>query len=549
MDLGLLSYLAVDIQGIESGLLWWMTVIIVYSLLRGFFLYATGFFRVMTIQHILHYMRSRLFNKVQLMELDWHHKHGTGELVTRTTRDCDMVRAAVESVFQIIEIAAMLTGSLYLLFSYNWQLALPPFLLMFIAVRMYVRQAKKMVVMNRNTDDAYDSVTQDIAEGVEGVRVVKAFALEKTRLNAFSGHVSTFVEHGLHALKYAVTHIPVPQLILSLNHPWVVFWGVVLMARGAETTFGSTFDLGCLVASLMAMTNIIFRLDGMGSAMRMISEAVASMQRLSEVIYAEPQIKSGGQEVQGENIYLSMRNVQAHDNQGNVIVENISLDVKNGEIVALVGSTGSGKSVLCSLLPALKSFSRGQIELLSGDGSQKISELEHHSLRGAIHVVPQESFLFSDTIAGNLRIACKEASDDELWTALEDAGIKDFIAGLDDGLESAVGERGMTLSGGQKQRLCLARALLARPQILVLDDSTSALDSLTEQRIFERLRSSGRKSAVLLVTTRLSSVLLADRVMMLADGEIVATGTHQDLARDDQRYQELLCLAKGQIDG
>ena len=108
MDLGLLSYLAVDIQGIESGLLWWMTVIIVYSLLRGFFLYATGFFRVMTIQHILHYMRSRLFNKVQLMELDWHHKHGTGELVTRTTRDCDMVRAAVESVFQIIEIAAML---------------------------------------------------------------------------------------------------------------------------------------------------------------------------------------------------------------------------------------------------------------------------------------------------------------------------------------------------------------------------------------------------------------------------------------------------------
>ncbi len=522
----------------------WAVLIMCFSIGRGVFLFITAFLRITAIQTILHYLRETLFDRVQEMELDWHHKHGAGELVTRTTRDCDMVRNATDSGFQLVEIGTMLCGSLILLYTYHWQLFIIPFILVVIAMFLYYRQAKVMVHLNRATDDAYDHVTQDLTEGIAGVRVVKAFGLEAQRSERFSGHVNEFIMHGLRAVKYAVTRIPLPQLMVAMAHPWLLVWGILLIEAGVRChATGDIFDVGHLLACLMAVTTLIFRLDGMGSAMRMIAEAIASMQRLSEVIYSEPKLNSGDQLIAEGAIHIDVNDIQVQDDKGHWILRGCTFDIKPGEIVALIGSTGSGKSTLCSLIPRLKDAYAGSVTFRDEQGGEtEVRNCDLSKLRRRVQVVPQESFLFSDTIAGNMRMGKQDASDDEIWQALIDAGIDEFVRGLDDQLDTQVGERGMNLSGGQKQRLCLARALVSKPDVLILDDSTSALDAITEEHIFKLMREQKSGSSVLLVTTRLSSVLLADRVLLLGDGQIIANDTHQHLAEHNDRYRGLLCL-------
>lgn len=522
----------------------WFAVIMGFSAVRSIVLFFTGVFRITTIQRILHYLRESLFDQVQLMELDWHHRHGAGELVTRTTRDCDMVRNATDASFQMVEIATMLTGSLLLLLSFHWQLFILPFVLILIALLLYYRQALVMVRLNRRTDDAYDEVTQDLTEGIAGVRVVKAFGLEEKRAQRFDVHVNHFIEHGLKAVKYAATRLPLPQLMVSMAHPWVLIWGIYLIYQQEPCTVGGQlFGVGHLLAALMAMTTLIFRLDTMGSAMRMIAEAIASLQRISEVRYARSHFQPGDRQPAAGPLRLRLDGVQVKDDQGHWILRDCSFTVEPDEIVALIGSTGSGKSIICSLLPRLKDTSAGTVTVEDSQGAVfDIRDCDPDILRRRIQVVPQESFLFSDTLANNVRLGNADAGDEAIWQALDAAGIGDFIRGLDDQLETKVGERGMNLSGGQKQRLCLARALLMEPDLLVLDDSTSALDAVTEEQIFETMRARKRGSSILLITTRLSSVLLADRVLLLADGAIIADDRHETLARHDRRYRELLCL-------
>ena len=538
------AQLGLDISAFESLIFSWMAIIISFSALRGLYLYGMACVRINTIQKILHDLRERLFDRVQAMELDWHHKHGAGELVTRTTRDCDMVRNATDSSFQLVEICTMLFGSIVLLFIYNWLLAIVPASLVCLAMFIYYRQAKVMVELNRKTDDAYDHVTQELTEGVEGVRVVKAFGLEAKRLARFSGFVNEFISHGLRAVKYATTRIPLPQLMVSLAHPWVLVLGIMLIQQGAGQTFSDdAFTVGQLLAALMAMTTLIFRLDGIGAAMRMIAEAIASLQRLSEVIYAEEQIHDAEHVLAPGPLSLEVSGIQVKDEEGHIILRDSSFTVNSGEIVALIGATGSGKSILCSLLPRLKDAQVGSVRVIDSQGADyHVQDCKLSELRRRVQVVPQESFLFSDSIAGNLRIGKADASEEEMWQALTYAGIDEFIRGLDQQLSTKVGERGMNLSGGQKQRLCLARAIIGQPDVLILDDSTSALDAITEERIFDLMRNQERSTAILLVTTRLSSVLLADRVLLLDDGAILEQGTHADLAKESRRYRDLLCL-------
>lgn len=538
------AQLDLELSAFETLIFTWMAIIIGFSFVRGLYLYGMACVRINTIQKILHDLRARLFDRVQAMELDWHHKHGAGELVTRTTRDCDMVRNATDSSFQLVEICTMLCGSIFLLFMYNWLLAIVPASLVCLALFIYYRQAKVMVALNRKTDDAYDHVTQELTEGIEGVRVVKAFGLESKRLARFSGFVNDFISHGLRAVKYATTRIPLPQLMVSMAHPWVLVLGVMLIQQGATQTFtDAPFTVGQLLASLMAMTTLIFRLDGIGAAMRMVAEAIASLQRLSEVIYAEEQIHDAQQVLAPGPLSLEVSGIQVKDDEGHVILRDSSFTVQSGEIVALIGATGSGKSILCSLLPRLKDAQAGTVRVSDSRGaSYQVQDCALSELRRRVQVVPQESFLFSDSIAGNLRMGKVDASEADMWQALSYAGIDEFIRGLEDQLETKVGERGMNLSGGQKQRLCLARALIGQPDILILDDSTSALDAITEERIFNVMRNQERQTAILLVTTRLSSVLLADRVLVLDDGALREQGTHAELSRESVRYRDLLCL-------
>lgn len=221
-----------------------------------------------------------------------------------------------------------------------------------------------------------------------------------------------------------------------------------------------------------------------------------------------------------------------------------------GEVVALVGATGAGKSVLASLLPRLTDAEQGAVLVGSSrDGWQDVRTLKLDELRQRVHVVPQESFLFSDTLAANLRLAAPDASDETLRWGLSMAAADDVLERLPQGLNTALGDRGVTLSGGQRQRINLARALLAKPDILCLDDATSALDSVTERRVIENIRSllqdQGRGTTLLIISSKLSTLLLADRVLLLADGHIADSGSHAELVQRNAFYRDLLGVEHG----
>jgi ABC-type multidrug transport system fused ATPase/permease subunit len=413
-----------------------------------------------------------------------------------------------------------------------------------IAVMMFIHQARYMVKLDRAAGDAYDVVTQELTEGIGGVRVIKAFALEDARITRFQSAVDGFARLTRKGLVFASVRLPLPQMLVGFSHVWILWCGARLVADGQLT-------LGELIASLMIITAVIFRVEGIGRTIQTFAEASASAARIMELLDAEPAFEQGSAEAPAIAFGLRLRDVSVRSPAGVMILNHLNLELIPGEVVALVGATGSGKSTLAQLLPRLADPDEGDVSFGSTkDGWKNARDMRFSALRQRVQVVYQDSFLFSDTVAANLRLGRPGATDDDVREALRLASAEDIIAGLPDGLATKIGERGATLSGGQRQRLCLARALIARPQVLCCDDATSALDAITERRILDNLRGLGKENhaahsstTVLLIASKLSTILLADRVVLLERGHLVASGTHHELVATNSAYRELLGLA------
>ena len=404
-----------------------------------------------------------------------------------------------------------------------------------------MRQSDTLVVLDRAVGDAYDAVSQDLVEGVGGVRVIKAFSLEGARIARFDGAVSTFAEHAARAVRYSASHIPIPQVVVALGQVWVFGLGTLLVSQ-------HRLNVGELVAATLAMNTLVFRFEGIGRVIQIFADARSSAARILEFLDAEPEIESGSRRLPEGPLGFEIDHVRvsAGDDGGNIL-EDCTLEVRPGEIVALVGATGSGKSTLVSLLARLLDPVEGSVRVGSDEhGFNDVRRLDLHALRRQVHIASQDCFLFSDTIFENVRLASPHASLADVKNALELSAASDVLDNLPEGLETRIGDRGITLSGGQRQRLALARALLARPSILVLDDSTSALDAVTEQTILHNIRELGRKEGraitLFIVASKPSTVLFADRILVLEKGRIAAEGRHDELAAKSSAYRELLGL-------
>jgi ATP-binding cassette subfamily B protein/ATP-binding cassette subfamily B multidrug efflux pump len=514
---------------------WWAAVLMGFAFLRGLVQYFGTLLGMVLGQRLLHDLRDRVLTQVQRLDQSYHRQHGTGEIITRTTRDSDKVRDAVVGGFRtLLETALVMLACLAMLAWYDPLLAAVPLLLVTVALLLFIAQARHLVVLDRATGDAYDVVTQELTEGVGGVRVIKAFALEERRSARFREAIAGFAGRARRALAFAAVRLPGPQVLVGLGHVWILGCGSGLVAAGQ-------LSLGELVAALMVITAIIFRVEGVGRTIQTFAEASASAARIMELLDAEPAVHSGDRAPPAAPFGVRFCAVTVRSPAGVTVLDRLDLAIAPGEVVALVGATGSGKSTLAHLLPRLADPVAGSVVL--GDDRQgwhDVRSLRLDALRRVVQVVYQDSFLFSDTVAANLRLGRPDASDDEISTALRLASAEDIVAGLPDGLATVIGERGATLSGGQRQRLCLGRALIARPAVLCCDDATSALDAVTERRILDNLRSLHGGTTVLLIASKLSTILLADRVVLLEHGRITASGRHADLVRDHAAYRELL---------
>jgi ABC-type multidrug transport system fused ATPase/permease subunit len=533
--------------GLDFTVAWqWLGILVAVALVRGVVQYLAGVSALVIGQELLFNLREAILVQIQRLDLAYHWRHGVGELVTRTTRDADKVRDALINFWrQVFETGLVVLAAVGLLAWYNLWLGLVPLLLTLTGMAIFVRQTDRLVTLDRATGEAYDAVNQDLSEGVNGVRVIKSFALEPQRIERFNAHVLYFAGQARAALAYSSWHIPVPQVVIALSHVWVLGFGVQLVAAGR-------INLGELVTALLLVNTLVFRVEGIGRVMQVFADARSSAARIWELLDAQPAIVSGGKVLSAGPLGVRLRAVRViAPGGGNDILNDCSFAVQPGEVVALVGATGSGKSTLAGLLPRLLDADAGAVEVGSdAQGWRDVRDLDLAGLRRQVHVVPQESFLFSDSVAANLHQAAPDASDDELRSALRLVCAEEIIEGLTGGLDARLGDRGVTLSGGQRQRLCLARAVLARPGLLVLDDATSALDAVTERTVLGNVRRLGEdqgehRPTVLLIASKLSTLLLADRVVMLAGGKIVADGSHETLAATQPAYRDLVGLDHG----
>lgn len=523
----------------------WLTLLVGVALARGILQYVGGVMALIIGQELLYVLRERILYQVQRLDLAYHWQHGMGEIVTRTTRDADKVRDALINFWrQVFEASIWVVISVAVLCSYHPLLGLGTLLLVLLGMWLFVKHTNTLVLLDREVGAAYDQVNQELSEGVNGIRVIKAFGLESARSAHFSRLVATFVSHAHTALAFAAKRIPLPQIVIGFSQVWILALGAYLVSRGA-------LNVGQLVAALLIANALVFRVEGIGRVMQVFADARASATRIWELLNETPQIVSGQTSLATQALGFRLSNVTTlAPNSDQPILHHCDLEVSPGETVAIVGATGAGKSSLAGLLPRLLDAKHGSVEVGSAwAGWHDVKQLDLHQLRKAVHVVPQESFLFSDTLAANLRLVKPDATDAELHQALHLAAADEVLARLSDGLDTRIGDRGITLSGGQRQRISLARAFLSAPAILVLDDSTSALDAITERQVLDNIRTlrdtTGKNITVLIIASKLSTILLADRVAMLAEGRIAAEGTHASLLQTHAAYRDLVGVQHG----
>ena len=526
-------------------LLPWIILLVSVALGRGVLQYFGGLMSLIIGQDLLTILRDRILRQVQRLDLAYHWRHGMGEIVTRTTRDADKVRDALINFWrQVFEASLWVLVSVALLSWYHPALGIGTLVFTLAGMWIFVSQTERLVTLDRAVGNAYDFVNQELSEGVNGVRVIKSFGLEQQRIDIFARLVQVFIGHARIALAYAASRIPLPQTVVALTHVWILAVGAWLVQQGQ-------LNIGQLVASVLVANALVFRIEGIGRVMQIFADARASAARIWELLDEEPDILPGTQAIPAGALGLRLNEVSVHaPGGGSAILDHCNLEVAPGEVIAIVGATGSGKSTLAGLLPRLLEADHGEVQIGSAwAGWLNVASLQLDALRTRVNVVPQESFLFSDTLAANLRLAKPDATEQELLQVLELASATEVLEKLENGLETRIGDRGITLSGGQRQRISLARAFLAQPDILILDDATSALDAMTERRVLDSIRKlrthSGHAMTVVMIASKLSTILLADRAAMLDQGHISAAGTHEHLVLTSAAYRDLVGVQHG----
>ena len=477
-------------------------------------------------------LRSALYRKIQTLSFSNLDKLGTGKLTTIVTNDVTQVQNALMMMIRImIRAPLLLIGSMIMAFLTSVKLAffmlgLLVFLL-FILIWM-VRKGQPLFMVVQEKLDKLNTVMQ---ENLAGIRLVKAFVRSDHEKKRFNLANEDFMQKSINVMSLMIMLMPIMMLVMNLGIVGIVWFGGVDVVQG-------NFQVGELMAFINYLTRALFSLMMTGMILMQFSRAQASSERLVNVLEVDVDIKN---KLDAEKDFLAQGNVVfeqvsfGYDAEENLVLEDISFSAKPGQTVAILGATGSGKSSLVHLIPRFYDVKKGKVLIDGWD----VRDLDKESLRRQIGIALQESVLFSGTIMDNIRYGKPQASDEEVYAAARAAQADEFISQLPNGYQTQLGQRGVNLSGGQKQRLAIARALLIKPAILILDDSTSAVDVETEIRIQAELEKIMKGRTSFVIAQRISTVLKADKILVLDNGRISAEGTHEQLMDTSKIYKEI----------
>ena len=477
-------------------------------------------------------LRGALFRKVQEFSFSNVDKFSTASLTTRLTTDVTnlqnafmmFIRMAFRSPIMLIS-ATIMAVSVNAKLSLVFLFAIPVLgvSIFFIATKAFPRFEKML--------GQYDSMNGMVQENLTGIRVVKAFAREDYETKRFSETSDSVRRAQFFAEKLIILNMPIMQLVMYTSICAILWFGGNMAVDGGILT-------GQLSSFIMYVGQILISLMMLSMLFIMFVISRASMQRIYEVLSEEPAIADPEEaSVMPEDGSVSFRNVSFSyfGDKNNLALENISLDIKSGETIGIIGGTGSSKTTLVQLIPRLYDTLEGTVTV----GGHDVREYSLETLRDQVAMVLQKNVLFSGTIKDNLKWGNADASDEEIIDACKSACAHDFIMGFPDGYDTYLGQGGVNVSGGQKQRLCIARALLKKPRIIILDDSTSAVDTATDSSIRKAFREKLADTTTIIIAQRISSVMDADRIIVMDGGKIDGTGTHGELMKSNAIYREV----------
>jgi ATP-binding cassette subfamily B protein len=476
-------------------------------------------------------LRNLMYRHLQSLELAFFDSQQTGQLMSRSTVDLQSVRFFLGyGLIFILQSALTLVIAAAVMLAVKPDLALVALFPTPFVLWVAIRYGKRNRPAAQEVQQRIAELTAEAEENVSGVRVVKAFAREQRQLARFRHAVKRVFDQSMYSTRLRAFYNPFISFLPNLS-----LAGVLLV--GGNQAINGSITLGEFVAFYGYVLLLTSPVRMLGIALGMAQRAVASGARIFEVLDRRAELESppGAPPLPAGEGRVELQGVSFAYDGGGAVLREVDLDVPAGRTVAIVGATGSGKTSLVALIPRLYDVTEGRVLV---DGAD-VRSVELDSLRGEVGLVSDEPFLFSASVRENIAYARPDASDEEVRRAAWRAGAEDFISELPEGYDTRVGERGLTLSGGQRQRIAIARALLRDPRILILDDATSSVDATTEGEIARALRELMHGRTTFIIGHRLSTVALADEVVVLEEGRAAAQGTHEELLEESELYREI----------
>ena len=486
-------------------------------------------------------LREALYKHINSLSYSSIDRIGTSSLVNRLTNDTNTVQGGVNMFIRLAVRAPFLViGAAVMAVTIDLKLSLIFFVVAPLISAVIFLIMRRTVPMYKKTQKCLDRAAMLTRENLEGARVIRAFSRQQEEIDEFREAVDDISNESIAVGRISAILNPVAFMVMNLGIVAVIRFGGIRINAGGLTQ-------GELTAFTNYMTQILLALVVLANLIVTFTKAFASANRVSEVFELEPEVYGNEKELseESENI-IEFRNVSfSYDSAAESSVKNISFSIKRGEMLGIIGGTGCGKSTLADMIPCYYKATEGEV-LVAG---KNVNSYDLDGLRRRIGTVPQKAVLFSGTIRENMKWRVPEASDDEIIAALKTAQAWDFVSRMPDKLDTRISQGGKNLSGGQKQRISIARALVGKPDILILDDSTSALDYATDLALRKALREDMAGTTVIMISQRTTSLREADLIIVMDDGEAVGMGRHDELVESYQVYKEIYSSQMNEKEG
>lgn len=519
---------ASGISTIRNNLWIILAVLVVITLLQGIFMYLKGKCSAVAAQASSKRMREKLYGHLQHLPFDYHVKVQTGDIIQRCTSDIETIQnfistQSIEALQIILQVIVVLAVMIAMDLKYTLISILLIPIVFVITVRFFINMMKVFV----RADEAEGHMTATLQENLAGVRVVKAFGAQNFEMEKFDEKNRTHRDLNMDIVRIMANFYGGTDLMCMLQHALVIAVGTYWVVRGQVT-------IGTVVAFSSYAGMLVWPLRNLGQMMGFMGQAFVSLGRIQEILDNKPEDYTTGETppVQGEIVF---EDVHFEYEKGKPVLDGATFRIEKGQTVAILGATGAGKSSLVHLLLRLYDYKKGSIRI---DGVE-LKRISRQWIRKHIGIVLQEPFLFSKTIRENIGIGCGRVEEDRILAAARTACVDEAIREFGMGYDTVVGERGVTLSGGQRQRVAIARTIIRDVPILIFDDSLSAVDAETDARIRKALRERRKDTTTIIISHRITTLAEADRILVLDQGRIIQSGTHEELIKVDGPYRRI----------